>query len=185
MPAVGEVRELVATFDAGRDEKALHSRALVLALLARSPAPFARDQYDPGHLTASGVVLSPDRTRILLVHHRRLERWLQPGGHVEPDDATMMEAARREILEETGVAIDQRAAPFVVGIDVHDIPAARGEPAHLHHDLAFRFVAASTALTPAAEVTQVLWCPVGELERYAVDEALSRSVGRALHAQNA
>jgi 8-oxo-dGTP pyrophosphatase MutT (NUDIX family) len=185
VPTIAGVRDLVKTFQPGPDDKAVRSRALVLALLAHAPAPFSRDHYDPGHLTASGIVLSPDLRGVLLVHHRRLDRWLQPGGHVEPDDATMIAAARREVLEETGVSVDERLPPAVVGIDVHDIPPARGEPHHLHHDLAFRFVAASTDLRPAAEVNQVLWCPVHELERYAVDEALSRSVERALRAQNA
>jgi 8-oxo-dGTP pyrophosphatase MutT (NUDIX family) len=185
VPTVAEVRDLVAAFDPGRDDQATRSRDLVRQLLAHAPAPFSRHHYDPGHLTASGIVLSPDRRRVLLVHHRRLERWLQPGGHIEPDDATMIAAARREVLEETGVAVDEPLPPVVVGIDVHDIPPARGEPQHLHHDIAFRFVAASTDLRPATEVKQVVWCSVRELERYAVDEALSRSVERALRAQNA
>lgn len=179
MPAVGEVRELVETFDPGRDGKATHSRALVLALL-ESPAPFSRDQYDPGHLTASGIVLSPDRGSMLLVYHRRLARWLQPGGHIEPQDATMVGAARREILEETGVRVDEGVTAVVVGVDVHIIPAARGEPEHRHHDIAFRFVAATMALPASEERNEVRWCPVGDLGRYSVDLPLQRSVERAI-----
>src|SRR5436305_15267957 len=81
---------------------ALKSIDLILMLLDCSPAPFSRDQFAPGHITTSGLVLSPDGDRILILHHRRLDRWLLPGGHVETTDPTIEAAAAREVLEETG-----------------------------------------------------------------------------------
>lgn len=179
MPTVADAQRLVAAFDPGADVVLARSRERVLTLLDGSPAPFSRHQYDPGHVTASGVVLSPDGGQVLLVFHRRLGRWLQPGGHIEASDPTVVAAARREILEETSVALDQDAPPVVVGIDVHDIPATVDEPRHLHHDVTFLFLAAQTALR-SADPQRVVWCPVGELGGYAVDEALRRSVERAV-----
>ena len=55
-------------------------------LLECSPEPFSRDQFVPGHITCTGLVIAPDRDGILLIHHRRLDRWLLPGGHVEAAD---------------------------------------------------------------------------------------------------
>ena len=102
-----------------------------------------RDHFSPGHLTASGFVLSPDRTSVLLVEHVKLGRWLQPGGHLEPNDRSFEEAARREIYEETGLE-NLRYDPAMNGLfdlDVHMIPVHAGEPEHLHYDLRFVFVA--------------------------------------------
>ena len=179
MPSVGEVTALLDGFEVGDDERAAWSLSRVRTLLASTPAPFSRSSYEPGHLTASGVVLSPDGRQVLLVYHRRLHRWLQPGGHVEPEDESMTAAAAREVLEETGVPVRSRPTPLVVGVDVHPIPAARGEPDHWHHDLALAFRAADTALQPAEEVREAVWCGVEDLDRYEVDDALRRSVARA------
>lgn len=180
MPTVAEVRALLDAFAPGSDERAVRSLALVRDLLHRVPDPFARTAYEPGHLTASGVVLSPDRARVLLVYHRRLRRWLQPGGHIEADDASVPAAARREVLEETGIEAFPETGAAVVGVDVHEIPAAKGEPTHWHHDMALAFQARDVELTPAEEIRDAVWCPVGELDRYGVDEALRASVQRAL-----
>jgi 8-oxo-dGTP pyrophosphatase MutT (NUDIX family) len=75
------------------------------------------------------------------MHHHRHRRWLLPGGHVEESDATLSDTARREAIEETAVRIPARAT--LVGMDVHGIPARKGEPFHLHHDLIFAFSANS------------------------------------------
>ena len=150
----------------GSDGEALKSRELTLMLLAASPAPFSRAQFTPGHVTCTGLVLSPDAGRILLVHHRRLDRWLLPGGHVEPQDAAIWDAARREVIEETGADLAPDAAPALISIDVHGIPAGKGEPYHLHHDLIFLFRARGEWLTASEESRAVIWCAPADFDRY-------------------
>jgi 8-oxo-dGTP pyrophosphatase MutT (NUDIX family) len=76
-----------------------------------SPAPVV---FTPGHVTCTGVVLSPRRKRVLLVHHRRLDRWLLPAGHVESADGTAAYTAAREVLEETGAQL-AAVPPRLVG----------------------------------------------------------------------
>lgn len=177
MPDPAAVTALVRGFDDPSDGEALKSRELVLMLLERSPAPFSRDQFTPGHITATGLVLAPDGEQILLVHHRRLDRWLLPGGHVEPEDATVGDSARREVLEETGVALAPESAPPLAGIDVHGIPPRRKEPFHLHHDLLFFFRAIATELRVSPESRDVLWCAPRDFDRY----GLPGNVRRAYH----
>lgn len=99
----------------------------------------------PGHLTSSGIVFDPRDKHFLLVHHNMLERWLQPGGHLEAGELPY-EAARREVREETGITPEtllSRVPAFAVPIDIdsHSIPAneRKGEPAHTHHDFRFAF----------------------------------------------
>jgi len=175
------VAKLVAAFRPDGDGQAAKSQELILALLASSAAPFSRRQFNPGHITCSGLVLSPERDRILLVLHRRLQRWLLPGGHVEPDDPLIADAARREVVEETGaVLLPNAAQPLLVGLDVHGIPPRQDEPFHLHHDLTFVCLAESLDLRPSEEVRQVTWCAIADFDRYRLPGNLRRSYVRAL-----
>lgn len=95
----------------------------------------------PGHVTASGIVVEDEK--ILMIYHPFLKKWLQPGGHVEAGE-TPIEAAIREVLEETGIQTklhpwhQRYRMPF--DIDIHSIPAnpKKQEPSHLHYD--FRYL---------------------------------------------
>ena len=175
-----DVATLVEAFEAGGDGEAAKSRELILALLARSPQPLSRRQFNPGHITCTGLVLSPERDRILLVLHRRLQRWLLPGGHVEPEDARIGDAGRREVVEETGALLRADPSPMLAGVDVHGIPPRRDEPFHLHHDLIFCFQAVSDDFQTSAEVRDVAWCSVSEFDRYELPGSIRRSYERAV-----
>ena len=170
---------LASSFSDLSDGEALKSRDLVLMLLERTPTPFSRDQFTPGHITATGLVLAADEERVLLVHHRRLDRWLLPGGHVEEQDATPGDTARREVMEETGAAL-RAGDPPLAGIDVHGIPAKGMEPYHLHHDLIFLFHATSDRLEVSAESHEVAWCHPRDFERYTVPGNVRRAYRRVL-----
>src|SRR5947209_18930392 len=113
------VAALARSFDDPSDGQSMKSLELILALLECSPAPFSREQFTPGHITCTGLVLAPDGERVLLVHHRRLDRWLLPGGHVEPSDAAIADAARRWVVEETGATLADGSV--FLGADVHGI----------------------------------------------------------------
>jgi 8-oxo-dGTP pyrophosphatase MutT (NUDIX family) len=129
-----------------------------------------RSEFQPGHFTASGFVLSPDRGSLLLILHAKLDRWLQPGGHIEVDDATIEAAVRREIAEETGLIEISRAGAGLVRIDAHAIPPRGIEPRHIHIDLAMAFVADTDVLGPLDEVLDARWVPHDDLGQYDVDE---------------
>jgi len=169
---------LVNAFSDSTDGESLKSRELVLMLLAGTPAPFSRRQFTPGHITGTGLVLAPDGERVLLVHHRRLDRWLLLGGHVEPEDATVPEAARREVVEETGAVLAPAGNAPLIGIDVHAIPARRTEPYHLHHDLIFFFRAVTDHFQVSEESRDVTWCSPGDFDRYAVPGNIRRALHR-------
>ena len=170
------VAALARTFDDAADGQAMKSIELILMLLECSPAPFSREQFTPGHITCTGLVLAPDGERVLLVHHRRLDRWLLPGGHVEPGDVAIADAARREVVEETGTGLAEGSV--FLGADVHGIPGRKHEPYHLHHDLLFGFRAVDEALRVSEESHAVVWCGAEEFDRYVLPGNVRRAYRR-------
>jgi len=147
-------------------------------LLASPGDALVRDRYRPGHFTASAIVLPPDGDALLLIHHTRLRRWLQPGGHVENADGDLALAARREAAEETGVyALDAPVGePLLFDLDVHRIPASGGTPAHRHFDVRFLFRARSRDLTPASDVSEARWVPFSEVTELNGEESMIRLI---------
>lgn len=126
-------------------------------LLRHAPDPCGRTQFTPGHVTVSMLLLNPAGTHLAPLWHEKLQRTLQPGGHAEPGDATLLSAALRELTEETGVpagAVTLRSE--LIDLDVHVIPARKNEPEPTHYDLRF-----------GAQLRQdwpgVTWTPLAEL----------------------
>ena len=127
------------------------------------PTPMmSRSNFSPGHFTASAFVLSPDRKKLLLILHKKLGLWLQPGGHIEPTDASWQAAAAREVEEETGLR-ELEVLDELVDIDIHAIPAIGPEPAHLHFDLRTLFCARTLSAQTGAEQLQTRWFEVAAL----------------------
>lgn len=122
-----------------------------------------------GHVTCSAIVVDPVG-RVLHIRHNALNTWLRPGGHLEPDDATLVGGLLREVAEETG--IDADALSLVdetpLDIDVHLIPAnpAKDEPDHQHFDLRYAFTTttAPDVVLQAEEVHDVAWLPAAEIQ---------------------
>lgn len=151
---------------AASDEKEARDVAFIRAFLAEHPADAHLRTQLLGHLTGSGFVLDHARERVLLLHHARLRRWLQPGGHGEGETEPRL-IALREIEEETGLGPSD-LIPFpdarLLDVDVHGIPARPGEPAHLHLDLRYGFVARPGAEARLSEESTALrWVSLGEL----------------------
>jgi len=141
----------------------------------------------PGHVTASAWIVSSDHQRFLLTHHRKLDRWLQLGGHAD-GDPDVFAVALREAREESGMlGFDWRGpagqrAPVPLDVDVHPIPARPGEPAHEHHDVRFLLVARpGQALTRSDESHDLAWFGWDHLERAVEEESLAR-LGRKARA---
>lgn len=111
---------------------------------------------EPGHLTASAVLVDPAAERVLLTLHPRVGRWLQLGGHCEPGDTSLVDAAAREAREESGIdgiAMD----PIPLDLDVHPITCSLGVPTR-HFDVRFLAVAPANAVARiSAESTELGW----------------------------
>lgn len=149
----------------------------------------------PGHVTASAWVTTPACDRFLLVHHRKLGRWLQPGGHTD-GDADILSAALREAREETGLEdlriVDGGPKSTPLDLDVHEIPArydadgALIEDAHEHHDVRVLIIAEGD-LTPRASLEShaVGWFAPDELASVTNEESVLRMLHKTRAAQAA
>ena len=164
------------------DEDESADLARIRAFVARHPDPFDR-RIAEGHLTGSAVVVSADGRQTLLLHHRKLDRWLQPGGHGDPGEATGEEVALREAAEESGIQglALHPAAPRLLDVDVHDIPARGSEPAHEHLDLRYLVRAPHDAhVSPAlAELHEIRWVAWDETDPLGPDHGLRRALAKA------
>lgn len=117
---------------------------------------------EPGHVTSSAVLVDSAGDNVLLTLHPRVGRWLQLGGHCEPDDTTLPGAALREATEESGIeglALD----PVPVHLDVHPITCSLGKPTR-HFDVRF-VVRASEGAQPVRsdESLDLRWWPLEAL----------------------
>lgn len=107
--------------------------------LLQSPRCFYRDHL-PGHITASAWIVNDESDHVLLVHHAKLNKWLQPGGHADGDEH-VLNVAEREVNEETGLVNLSLLTQGIFDLDIHPIPARKDFPDHLHYDVRFAFQA--------------------------------------------
>jgi 8-oxo-dGTP pyrophosphatase MutT (NUDIX family) len=149
-----------------------------MAELTYAETACARSHFEPGHFTASAFVLSPDRRELILIHHKKLGIWVQPGGHVDATDADLESAARREVAEEVGLdeleSLSEGGAFF--DLDIHAISAHKHEPAHEHFDVRFAFAARTRDFRRSEEVADLRWVPLGEAGAVTSDRSVLRAV---------
>ncbi len=154
--------------------------AQMLGLLSDAGDPFSREHVEPGHFTASGFVLCPERRRVLLVFHDKLRRWLQPGGHVEPGDVDLAAAAEREVVEETGVSVAARLGRGIFDVDIHNIGGNSKTGPHRHFDVRYAFLAGELELQPS-EMLGARWVELDGVRRLTDEESVLRCVERLRH----
>ena len=135
-------------------------RDRVLDFVARHPDVLHRTCLS-GHLTGSALVVDPSRGHTLLMLHRKLSRWFQPGGHAD-GDANLLAVALKEAAEETGISGLMVATP-AIDLDVHEVPAPEGD--HLHLDLRFLVRAPAGADAPGNhESLELRWVDEAALD---------------------
>jgi 8-oxo-dGTP pyrophosphatase MutT (NUDIX family) len=164
------------------DDEEARDRDRILAFVSGHPRPFDRGIRE-GHLTGSAITVSADGSRVLLLHHRKLGRWLQPGGHGDPGETAGEEVALREALEESGIPglVLHPTAPRPLDVDVHDIPTHGSEPAHQHLDLRYLVVApeGASVAPDLAELHEIRWVAWEGVHALGPDPGLRRALAKA------
>ena len=129
-----------------------------------------------GHLTGSAWIVSADRRLTLLTHHRKLDRWLQLGGHAD-GETDLLGVARREAWEESGLDCLRPLSSALFDFDRHWIPARGGDPGHWHYDFRFLFTAdPAVPLAISSESKELAWVPLAQVAALNPAESMARMV---------
>lgn len=136
-------------------------------LLTEKPACFGRQPG--GHITASAWVINPDNTAALLTHHKKLNKWLQLGGHSD-DNPDVRDTALREAQEESGIQEFSFIIPGIFDIDIHAIPGACA----WHYDVRFLLKAHQDKFLVSDESHNLAWVPFENIQNYAQEESVLR-----------
>ncbi|WP_327422121.1 NUDIX hydrolase [Streptomyces sp. NBC_01527] len=165
---------VLKTYESSADPDQEQLRQVYLDHLSRHPDGMWK-ACGAGHLTASALVVDPERGRVLLTLHRKLQMWLQMGGHCEPEDDTLAAAALREATEESGISGLTLLSGGPVALDRHAIPA----PCHWHLDVQYAALAPSGATEQISDESLDLhWYAYDEVAEVA-DASVVRLVARA------
>ncbi len=143
---------------------------------------FQRELH-PAHVTGSAWVVSPNREKVLMLHHKKHDQWFQPGGHAD-GDADILRVAIRETQEETGIDAShiKLLHPEVFDVDIHAIPAHGNEPPHEHIDVRFLIEVDDSLPVPGNDEShQVLWVNLYELSRYNRNRSTYRMLEKTRH----
>jgi 8-oxo-dGTP pyrophosphatase MutT (NUDIX family) len=128
-----------------------------------------RDCFFPGHFTGSAWVVNPSRSKVLLVNHPKLHKWLQPGGHAD-GQGELHKVALREVQEEVGVSESHLKwlGGGVYDLDIHYVPATqkqgRPEPEHLHMDVRFAYELDDSIPLASPEGLELKWFTLEEAQ---------------------
>lgn len=127
-----------------------------------------------GHLTGSAWIVNPSRTKALLLHHRKLNKWMQPGGHAD-GDLNLFMVALREAREESGLGNIHPVSREVFDVDIHGIPRFKDVPAHYHYDVRFLFEADDREHPERNdESNEIAWIDLAEISKYTDEESVLR-----------
>lgn len=138
-----------------------HFKDIMLDFLATSPSVFERT-HCCGHFTASCWLLNKERTHALIMHHKKLDRWFQLGGHCDGDSDTLA-VAIKEAQEESGINGISALSPNIFDIDIHWIPSNQKEAGHYHYDIRYLLgVDSDEKIIQNSESKELRWVPMNE-----------------------
>jgi 8-oxo-dGTP pyrophosphatase MutT (NUDIX family) len=169
MELIEEIKKFVVIFD-----EEVIIKKLFIAFIEENENCFERSLLI-GHITASAFVYDPNVSKVLLLHHKKLDKWLQPGGHCDGNKNTV-EVALTEVWEETGLKISN-PSNRIFDLDIHTIPEHKNIPEHQHFDVRYLFeVDSNVLLTQNHETNELKWVPIAEIENYTEENSILRMV---------
>ncbi len=144
-----------------------------LEFIQNNPLCFERS-LKAGHVTGSAFILNNSKTAILLTHHRKLNKWIQLGGHVD-GESDILKSSLREAYEESGLKKIEPVSPDIFDLDIHEIPAYEQEPAHFHYDVRYAFqTVGDDTFRVSPESKALAWVPLEQIVKMNLEESVLR-----------
>lgn len=154
-------------------------KAAILAHFKQSADPMDSFCFEPGHATGSAWVMAKETQQFALIYHKTLDRWLQPGGHAEPEEPDLLTVSLREAQEELGIVLDPTQASLL-DLDVHRIPETKKYPSHLHFDFRYLCLTQLQPLEPATDADRAEWFSLDQLSTLQLDPGIERMIQKSL-----
>lgn len=122
----------------------------------------------PIHVTGSAWVVNPARDKVLLMHHKKIDQWFQPGGHAD-GDSDILRVSLKETSEETGLELTdiKLVSDSVFDVDIHRIRPYKNDPQHDHIDIRFLVEIDDRIVVPGNDEShEILWVDLYHASRY-------------------
>ena len=152
----------------------------MLKFLDEETGYFLRNNYN-GHFTGSAWIISPDKSNILMTHHKKLGKWIQLGGHAD-GESDLLKVALREAKEESGIQQFKVFSEEIFDLDIHEIPQNNSELGHLHYDVRFLIEADPTgeAVIISDESHDVTWIPLADVAKLNPEVSIERMIKKTI-----
>ena len=152
-------------------------RQMLLTLDESFPHCFSRDCF-PSHFTASSWVLNTAKTHCALLHHKKLDKWMQAGGHAD-GDIDLLHVSKKELREETGLEDVELMYSGIFDCDAHRIPQYKNLPSHTHLDVRFIFRSLTDSqLKNNQESKEVRWVPFEDVSSFTNESSVLRMLDK-------
>jgi len=153
-----------------KDEEQAHK---ITAFIETNDNCFERSNLK-GHLTGSAWLTDPEGRCVLLTHHKKLNKWLQLGGHADGNPDLLL-VALREAREESGLQDIRALSNEIFDVDIHFIPALEAAPSHFHYDIRFALQSESShPISVGHESHGLAWVEIGQIEGVTAEKSLLR-----------
>ena len=150
----------------------------MLSFIENHTNHFSRTNHH-GHFTGSAWIIDPDKSKILMTHHKKIGKWLQLGGHADGEQ-DLLKVSQREAIEESGINNFITLSNEIFDMDIHEIPPIGSDPKHLHYDIRFLLQADpdKESLIISNESHDVAWIPLDKIADYNSEQSIMRMVDK-------
>tara|TARA_Y100001968_G_C19091618_1_gene588002 strand:- start:15 stop:551 length:537 start_codon:yes stop_codon:yes gene_type:complete len=154
--------------------------ALVLQFLKKGGDLFSNTNKE-GHFTGSAWIINPQKNKVLLTHHKKLNKWIQLGGHAD-GEKNLLSVALREAREESGIKHFTVVNNQIFDVDIHPVLNAKRQKSHLHYDIRFLFKAnpKNEKIITSKESFDVAWVPIEKISELNPEKSLTRMIKKTI-----
>lgn len=164
---------LLNSYNPNNKKEEVYKERMLTLLENSEEIAFSRENQK-AHFTASAWILSSDKSKVLLLHHTKLDKWLQPGGHAD-GELDLLKVALKEAKEETGLVDLQLLTPEIFDIDIHTIPQRKEVPEHEHFDVRFAFITSNeNKIEINNESKAYKWIKLQEINQITQEQSILR-----------